>query len=60
MAQRRGVSTETPHVSSCRCSCHRSQGGESVVGRLDRPRNGPLVEAATDSTRVAQLRASTT
>jgi hypothetical protein len=27
--------------------------------RLDRPRVGPLVEAAADSTRVAQLRART-
>jgi hypothetical protein len=59
MARRRGVSVETPHVSSCRCSCRRSRGGESVVGRLDRPRNGPLVEAAADSTRVARLRAGT-
>jgi hypothetical protein len=47
------------HVSSCRSSCHRSHGGESVVGRLDHPRYGPLVEAATDSTRVARLDAST-
>jgi hypothetical protein len=27
--------------------------------RLDRPRNGPLVEAVADSTRVARLRAGT-
>jgi hypothetical protein len=52
MARRRGVSVETLHVSSCQCSCRQSQGGESVVGRLDRLRNGPLVEAAVDSTRV--------
>jgi hypothetical protein len=56
MARRRGVSVKTPHVSSCRCSCRQSQGGESVVGRLDRPQNGPLVVVAADSTRVAQLR----
>jgi hypothetical protein len=59
MARRRGVSAKTPHASSYRCSCHRSRGGESVVGRLDRPQNEPLVEAATDSTRVARLRAGT-
>jgi hypothetical protein len=53
MVRRRGVSVETPHVSSCRCSCRRSRGGELVAGRLDRPRNGPLVEATADSTRVA-------
>jgi hypothetical protein len=28
-----------------------------VVGRLDRPRNGPLVNATADSIRVARLRA---
>jgi hypothetical protein len=53
MAHRHGVSAETPHVSSYRCSCRRSRGGESVVGRLDRPRNGPLVEGVAGSTRVA-------
>jgi hypothetical protein len=57
MARRRGVSAETPHVSSCRCSCRQSRGGESVVGRLDRPCNGPLVEATADSTQMAQHRA---
>jgi hypothetical protein len=31
MAQRREVSAETPQVSSCRCSCRLSWGGESVV-----------------------------
>jgi hypothetical protein len=59
MARRCGVSVETIHVSSCRCSCRPSRGGESVVGRLYRPRNGSLVEAAADSTRVARLRAGT-
>jgi hypothetical protein len=59
MAQRHGVSTKTPHVSSCRCSCRRTRGGESVVGHLDRPRNRPLVEVAADSTWVAQLRTGT-
>jgi hypothetical protein len=53
------VSVETSHVSSCRCLCRWSRGGESVLGRLDRPRNGPLVEADADSTRVARLRAGT-
>jgi hypothetical protein len=53
MSRRRGVSVETLHVSSCRCSCRQSRGGESVVGRLDRPLNGPLDEAVADSTRVA-------
>jgi hypothetical protein len=47
------------HVSSYRSSCRRSQGGELVVGRLDYPRYGPLVEAAADSTRVARLHVST-
>jgi hypothetical protein len=56
MARRRGVSAETPHTSSCRCSCHRSRGGESILGRLDHPRNGLLVEAAADSIHVARLR----
>jgi hypothetical protein len=59
MARRREVSAETPHVSSCRCSCRQSQGGESVVGRLDCPRNGPLVEVVADSTQVARLCAIT-
>jgi hypothetical protein len=59
MAQRRGVSAETPHVSSHRCSCHQSQGGESVLGRLHHPWNGLLVEAAADSICVARLRAGT-
>jgi hypothetical protein len=59
MAQRREVSAETPHMSSYRCSCRRSRGGESVVGCLDRPRDEPLVEAVADSTRVARLRAGT-
>jgi hypothetical protein len=58
MARRRGVSAEIPHVSSCRCSRHRSQGGESVLGRLDRPLNGLLVKAVADSIRVARLCAS--
>jgi hypothetical protein len=57
MAQRYGVSVETPHMPSCKCLCHWSRGGVSVVGHLDRPRNGPLVEATADSTRVARLRA---
>jgi hypothetical protein len=57
MAQRQGVSAETPHVSSCRC--HQSRGGESVLGCLDRPQNRSLVEAATDSIRVARLQADT-
>jgi hypothetical protein len=57
MAQRHGVSVETLHVSSCRRSCLRSRGGESIAGHLDRPRNGPLVEAVADSTRVARVRA---
>jgi hypothetical protein len=34
-------------------------GGESVVGRLDRPQNGPLIETVADSIRVARLRAGT-
>jgi hypothetical protein len=59
MARRRGVSAETPHVSSCRCLCRRSRGEELVVSRLDRPLNGPLVEATADSIRVAPLRAGT-
>jgi hypothetical protein len=59
MARRRGLSVETPHASSCRCSFCRSRGGESVVGRLDRPRKGPLVEAAADSTQVVRLRSGT-
>jgi hypothetical protein len=59
MARRRGVSAETPHVSSCRCSRCRSRGGESVLGRLDHPRNGILVEVAADSIRVARFRAGT-
>jgi hypothetical protein len=59
MGRRRGVSAETPHVSSCLCSCCRSQGGESVVCRLDRPRFGPLVEAVADSARVVRLQART-
>jgi hypothetical protein len=59
MTQRRGVSAKTLHVSSYCCSCHRSRGGESVVGRLDCPQNEPLVEAATDSNRVARLRVGT-
>jgi hypothetical protein len=59
MTQRREASAETLYVSSCRCSCHRFRGGESVVGRLDRPRNRPLVEAAADSTLVVRLNAST-
>jgi hypothetical protein len=59
MPRRQGVSEETPHVSSCRCSCHRSRGGKSVVGRLDRPRNGPLVDAAADSIRVTRICAGT-
>jgi hypothetical protein len=53
MAQRQGVSTETPHVSSGQFLCRQSRGGESVVGRLDRPQIGPLVKAATNSIRVA-------
>jgi hypothetical protein len=53
IALRRGVSVDTPHVSSCRCSWCRSQGGELVMCYLDRPRIGPLVEAAADSTQVA-------
>jgi hypothetical protein len=57
MARRQGVSVETLHASSCRCSCHQSRGGESVVGRLDHPQNGPLVEAVADSIRVARLHA---
>jgi hypothetical protein len=59
MARSNGVSAETPHVSSYRCSCRRSRGGESVVGCLDHPQNDPLVEATSDSTRVARLRAGT-
>jgi hypothetical protein len=59
MVRRCGVSAETLHVSSCRCSCRRSRGGESVVGRLNRPRNGPLVEATADSTWVVRLYAGT-
>jgi hypothetical protein len=50
---------ETLHVSYCRCSRCRSRGGESVLGRLDHPWNGLLVEAATDSIHVARLRADT-
>jgi hypothetical protein len=52
MARRREASAETLYMFSCQCSCRRFPGGESVVGRLDRPRNGPLVEAAADSTLV--------
>jgi hypothetical protein len=37
MTRRRGVRVEIPHVSSCRCLCRWSRGGESVVGRLDCP-----------------------
>jgi hypothetical protein len=59
MARKWGVSTETLHVSSCRCSRRRSRGGELVVGRLDCPRNGPLVEAYVDSIHVARRRAGT-
>jgi hypothetical protein len=59
MALRRGVSADTPHVSSCHRSWCRSRGGESLMCRLDRPRIGPLVEAAADSIRVARLRAET-
>jgi hypothetical protein len=57
MTQRRGVSAETPHASSCQCSRHRSWGGESVPGHLKRPQNGLFVEAATYSICVARLRA---
>jgi hypothetical protein len=46
MAQRRGVSVETPHVSFYRRSLCRSRGGESVMCHLDRPRIRPLIEAA--------------
>jgi hypothetical protein len=59
MARRRGVSAETPHISSFRWSCRRSWGGESILGHLDHPRNGLLVEAAADSIWVVQLRAGT-
>jgi hypothetical protein len=52
MALRRGVSADTPHVSSRRRSWCWFQGGESMMCRLDRPRIGPLVEAAADSTLV--------
>jgi hypothetical protein len=55
MARRRGVSMETPHAFSCRCLRRQSWGGESVLGRLDRPWNGLLDEAATDSIHVARL-----
>jgi hypothetical protein len=59
MARRRGVSAETPHVSSCRCLRRRFRGEELVLGCVDRPRNGLLVEAAADSIRVARLRTDT-
>jgi hypothetical protein len=53
MALRRGVSVDTPYVSSCRQLWCWSQGGELLMCRLDRPRVVPPVEAVADSTLVA-------
>jgi hypothetical protein len=53
MALRRGVSADTPHVSSYRRLWCRSWGGELSMCCLDRPQVVPPVEAVADSTLAA-------
>jgi hypothetical protein len=53
MTLRRGVSIDTPHVSSFRWLWCRSRGGELLTCCLDRPGVVPPVEAVADSILVA-------
>jgi hypothetical protein len=53
MTLRRGVSADTPHVSSHRRLWCQSRGGELSMYYLDRPRVVPPVEAVVDSILVA-------